>query len=285
MTTRALVLGAGGNAGIAWEVGVIAGVAEAGIDLSGVDVVIGTSAGSVVGAQLATGLSPADMLRRQVDPRLQSDEIAPSIDFRQWRAELERVKQSGDADTRTTLRRIGSFALAVPSTSGDARRQVIASRLPSGTWPATRLLIVAVNVSSGERRVFESSSGVPLQDAVAASCAVPGIWPVVHIDGEQYMDGGSYSLENADLAAGYDRVLVVSLPAAVPPISLVAAEGLRQELRGAQVVVVQPDELTQAAFASVGGNLLDPTVRTAAANAGREQGRRFALRDAAGIWT
>jgi NTE family protein len=285
MTTRALVLGAGGNAGIAWEVGVIAGLADAGIVLSGADVVVGTSAGSVVGAQLASGLTPADMFRRQVDPHWQSDEIAPSLDFRQWRAELERVKQAGDADTCVALRRLGSFALAVPASSGDTRRRVIASRLPSATWPETRLLLVAVNVVTGERTVFERASGVSLQEAVAASCAVPGIWPVVDIDGERYMDGGTYSIENADLAAGCDRVLIVSLPAAVPPISMVAADRLRQELHGAQVCIVQPDEASQAAFASVGGNLLDPTVRTAAANAGREQGRRIALSDVAGVWT
>lgn len=114
---------------------------------------------------------------------------------------------------------------------------------------------------------------------------MPGIWPAVGIDGEQYMDGGSYSLENADLAAGCERVLIISLPAGVPPISIVAADGLRQELRGAQVSIVQPDEASQAAFASVGGNLLDPTVRTAAANTGRDQGRRIAVGDVASLWT
>jgi NTE family protein len=281
----ALVLGAGGNAGIAWEVGVIVGLAEAGVDLSAADVVIGTSAGSVVGAQLTSGLSVADMFRRQVDPRSQSDEVAPSIDFSQWRAELERVKQAGDADTRATLRRIGSFAIRLGASSTERRREVIASRLPSASWPEKRLLIVAVNVATGERTVFERASGVSLQDAVAASCAVPGMWPVVDIAGERYMDGGAYSIENADLAAGCDRVVIVSLPAAVPPISIVAADRLRQELGGAQVCVVQPDEASQAAFASVGGNLLDPSVRVAAANAGREQGRRIALSDVAGVWT
>jgi NTE family protein len=224
------------------------------------------------------------MFRRQADPHAQSEEIAPSVDFGEWRAELERVKQTGDPDARAALRRIGAFALAVPGASSERRRQVIASRLPSDTWPKTRLLIVAVNVATGGRTVFEQASGVSLADAVAASCAVPGVWPVVDVGGEQYMDGGAYSIENADLAAGCDRVLVVSLPAGVPPLSVVAADHLRQELRDARVCIVQPDEATQAAFASVGGNLMDPSVRTAAANAGREQGRRIAQADVASVW-
>lgn len=283
MSKLALVLGAGGNAAIAWEVGVITGFADAGIDLRAANVVVGTSAGSVVGAQLTSGLSPEDLFQRQVDGALQSEESVPPVDLRAWRTELIRIQQQGESDAAATLRHIGRFARAAPTVDLAERTRVIAARLPTDTWPDTRLLIVAVNVATGERTVFDRASGVSLADAVTASCAVPGIWPTVLIDGQPYMDGGMYSLENADLAADSARVLIVSLPPAVPPISVMPVERRRQPLyaAGRQIRLIQPDAASQATFASVGGNLLDPSVRQAAARAGREQGRRLALTEVA----
>ena len=132
-----MVLGAGGNAPTAWEAGVIAGLADVGIELGAADVVVGTSAGSVVGAQLTGGCSPEDMFQRQVEPQLRSGEIQPKVDFRAWRAELEGIKQEAGSDIPATLRRIGAFALATPTIPEPRRRQVIASRLPAETWPGT----------------------------------------------------------------------------------------------------------------------------------------------------
>jgi len=180
------------------------------------------------------------------------------------------------------LRRFGALALQAPVGSEDTRRKMIASALPIETWPERRLLIVAVNVESGERCAFDHSSGVDLIDAVAASGAVPGIWPAVALRGHRYMDGGVYSIDNADLAAECEHVLILTLPARVPPLSIATLDAAVETLRrnGARVDVVHPDEAAQAAFASVGGNLLDPSVREAAARAGREQGRRTAS-----VWT
>jgi len=80
---------------------------------------------------------------------------------------------------------------------------------------------------------------------------------------------------DADLAAGCDSVLVLTLPARVPPICVESLDGALETLRrsSANVEVVFPDESSAAAFASVGSNLLDPSVREKAARAGREQGR------------
>jgi NTE family protein len=226
------------------------------------------------------------MFQRQVDPRQWSEEIVPSVDFRTWRAQLERVKQESGSASAVALQRIGAFALATPTVSATRRKQVIASRLPTDTSPDTRLLIVAVHVAAGERAVFDRASGVSLVDAVTASCALPGIWPAVDLGAHQYMDGGVYSIENADLAAACERVLIVSLPPVVPPISITPVEGARQTLRaaGARIGIVQPDEACRAAFASV-GNLLDPSVSEPAARAGREQGRHIALTELASVWT
>lgn len=284
MTRRALVLGSGGIAAIAWEVGIIAGMADAGIELRDAELFVGTSAGSVVAAQITSGLSLEELFQLQVDPRLQVDELSPPIDFGRWRAELVRAKEAGERPT-DFLQRIGALTAVVPTSQRD-RRNLIARRLPAHTWPDQRVLIVAVDADSGERCVFDRTGGVELVDAVAASCAVAGIWPAIAIKGHRYIDGGFYSIENADLAADAERVLILTLPARVPPLCVASLDDARDTLRKhkAQVEVVHPNAASEAAFASVGGNLLDPAVREKAARAGREQGREVAGLRVTSLW-
>jgi NTE family protein len=171
------------------------------------------------------------------------------------------------------LRRVGSYALGARTVPEADRRSVIVSRLPSLDWPERRLLLVAVDAATGETRLFDRGSGVSLADAVGASCAVPGVWPPVTIDGRRYIDGGVRSSDNADLAAGAARIVILSplgmgaaLPSPMPLASVVA------ELRsaGSEVVVVSPDEGSASA---IGANPLDPATRTPAAVAGRAQGQ------------
>jgi NTE family protein len=132
---------------------------------------------------------------------------------------------------------------------------------------------VAVDAETGETRVFDRESGVDLIDAVAASCAVPGIWPPVTIGDRRYVDGGFRSSDNADLATGYAEIVVLSplgpdAPFPTPlPLRTVVAQ-LRSE--GSEVTVIAPDE---ASVAAVGTNPLDPATRIPAAEAGRAQGR------------
>ncbi|GAB1516639.1 patatin-like phospholipase family protein [Actinophytocola sp. KF-1] len=264
MTTRALVLGGGGLAGIAWETGLLAGLAAAGTDVAGADFLLGTSAGSVVATQLATGVPLPDLLDRQVDPARQNRELAPAglSHLALWEELTSATEQP--ADPAEARRRQGRFALAADTVPEAERRAVIAARLPVHEWPARRLAVVAVEAVSGEPAVFDRESGVDLVDAVAASCAVPGVWPPVTIGGTRYVDGGVRSLNNADLAAGYDRVLVVA-PVTDPQT---AAQVAALTERGAHVEVVTPDERTAAIFA---GDPLDPAVRTPAARAGLAQ--------------
>jgi NTE family protein len=281
--TRAVVLGGGGPAGIAWEVGVVIGLADGDVDLREGGLFVGTSAGSVVAAQLAGGVDLEDLFARQVDPARQVAELTAPIDLLRLGADLAAAK-AGAVDDGDRLRRVGAVALAARSVPEAARREVIAARLPVHAWPARALRVVAVDAATGARRVFSNDDGVDLVDAVAASCAVPGVWPTVTIGGVRYMDGGAYSMENADLAAGAARALILALPASVPPLSVVPLAVGLDALRasGAAVDIVHPDEATAAAFASVGGNLLDPSVRAPAALAGRAQGRRLAER--VGAW-
>jgi NTE family protein len=175
-------------------------------------------------------------------------------------------------------RRVGEVALRATTVPEPERRAVIESRLPSHSWPARDLKIVAVDAESGRPRVFDKKSGVGLVDAVAASCAVPGVWPPVTIQGRRYVDGGVRSMANADYATGASRVLVIVPMGAVEPFpSDKPLEQAVEELgaRGAEVGLVEPDE---ASHAAVGDNPLDPATRRPAAEAGRRQGRGLTLR-------
>ncbi|WP_063741440.1 patatin-like phospholipase family protein [Saccharothrix syringae] len=162
----------------------MAGLADAGRDVTGADLVVGTSAGATVAARSGSGLDLAELYARQVDPERLGARLASLV--------------GGAADAGA----VGRFALDADTVPEPVRRAVVESRSPSHKWPARALRIVAVDAGIGERRVFDNDSGVDLVDAVAASAAVPGVWPPVTTGGRRYVDGGVRSAENADLAAG-----------------------------------------------------------------------------------
>ena len=275
----ALVLGGGGVTGIAWEIGVLAGLADAGLDLLSADLVVGTSAGSVVGAQVAGGADPQTLFDRQLEPPT-SERAA-----RMTRATLARFGWSmlrARGDDEQFRRRIGALALAAEKAgatpSEQERLRVIGSRLLSVEWPQRRLLVTAVDAHTGQFRTFDRDSGVPLVTAVAASCAVPGVYPPVTVDGQRYMDGGMRSSTNADLAQGYERVVVLApIPRGVGPMG-----GVDAQVTGmvARVAVVSPDPGSRAA---IGRNVLDPAARTPSARAGRAQAAT-AVERIADVW-
>jgi NTE family protein len=270
---RALVLGGGGLSGIAWETGVLAGLAAAGADVSPADYVLGTSAGATVAAQLGSGLPLTDLLERQTVPELQSAELSPDIGrvvelMESW--EKLPLQYPDPAELR---REVGQRALAVQTVPEAARHAVIAGRLPRHSWPARKLAVVAVEARTGDVRVFDQASGADLVDAVAASCAIPGIWPPVTIGTGRYIDGGTRSAVNADLAAGYQRVLILA-PMADPSLDGQVAGLIQGAGDGAvQVQVLAPDD---DSLAAMGINPLDPGVRAPVARAGYAQGQRAA---------
>jgi NTE family protein len=275
----ALVLGGGGITGIAWEVGLLAGLAEAGTDLSGADLVVGTSAGSVVGALLTGGADLADLYKRQLAPA--TGEKAAHLN----RATLARFgwamlrSRGSDVEFR---RRIGALALAAEKAgltpSEQERLDVIGERLAGTQWPERRLVITAVEAETGEFRTFDRNSGVPLLQAVAASCAVPGVYPPVTIDGRRYVDGGMRSAANADLAQGHDRLVVLApIARGVGPMA-----GVDAQVTGlvSRVAVFSPDAGSRKA---IGRNVLDPAARGPSAEAGRAQAATVA-RQVAEVW-
>jgi len=274
---RALVLGGGGVTGIAWETGMLAGLAEAGIDLTSADLVVGTSAGSVVGAQILSGASLADLYAAQLTDA--TGEIAARMGATTMLRFVAALLWPGDEQHARA--RIGRAALRARTVPEAERRAVIERRLPSAEWPERRLLIASVDALTGELRIFDRSSGVPLPDAVAASCAVPLVWPPITIDGRRYIDGGVRSATNADLAAGCDRVVVLA------PITyaLRRSGSIRNQLASLgpsiRSVVISPDA---AARKAIGSNVLDPAHRVMSARAGHAQSAGVADSVAA-VWS
>lgn len=274
---RALVLGGGGVAGIAWMNGVLVGLGDAGVDVRDADLLIGTSAGANVAAQFASDLSREELYRRQIDPQAQSRELMPPgdpfADLAPIWAEIIAETEGNPAEAR---RRVGAVALATRSVPEAARRAVVETRLPDHNWPNRRLMVVAVDAETGEPRIFDRDSGVPLVDAVTASSAVPGVWPVASINGIRYTDGGTRSPTNADFAMGCDRVLIIT-PSTAPPLN---QEITDLTARGTRVELIAPDDTSLTAF---GDNPLDPATRIPSAKAGRAQGETEAVRIAA-LW-
>jgi len=285
---RALVLGGGGSTGNAWLIGVIAGLFDAGLDVTEADLIIGTSAGSTAAAQI-TSASPTQLLAdilfaapQQRTGPVRSDggrvPIGPVADHMRRTNEIIAAAEDA-ADMR---RRLGAAALEMDAASDGSRqtqwRATVAARLPSQHWPQRSVLITAVNAHTGEPVAFDRHSGVDLVDAVAASTA--NGFPY-GIGDSRYIDGGyRRSSENADLAAGYGRVLVLSPLGGRSRAPLewgmhLAAQVDELRARGSRVETIFPDSNSEPMF---GANAMDLSLRPPAARAGYDQGRALAER-------
>ena len=264
--TRALVLGGGGIGGIAWETGILAALADAGTDWSMIDLVVGTSAGATVAAQLTSTAPLADLYRAQ---SMNSAPEEPPIeaDFSGVFAEAG-AAQAGALTPAAGRRMVARLALRNDRVPEAERRALIERRLPSHEWPSVRLALATVAATSGELVSFDATSGVSLIDAVAASCAIPFIWPAVTIGDDRYVDGGIRSMTNEDLAEGYERVLVLE-PVAGPASSDVKPLG-----PPTAALWLRPDSEAAAALT----NPLSSANRSRAARAGYRQGEEFAAR-------
>ena len=287
MTTRALVLGGGGPVGIGWESGLLGGLIEAGVDLSQADFIVGTSAGSFVGANLAMGRSPARLaetyIAEQSAPAAgQSASQPPDLSFLIGKLQESR---SGARPAKEVRAELGAWALQAKTISEE---QFIASfggwlsQLPTDAWPQQPYACTAVDAVDGSFVVWNKESGVGLARAVASSCSVPGIFPPITIHGRRYVDGGIRTPTNADVANGYDLVLVVAVSVQItdPVIAAAFRMPLENEIKtlhesGARVELITPDEASLDAF---GINLMDRSRRSGAAKAGLNQGRADAAR-------
>ena len=282
---RALVLGGGGSTGNAWLIGVIAGLFDAGLDVTTADLTIGTSAGSTAAAQI-TSATPTELLAailaatpQQRTGPVGSDSgrgpIGPAANH------MERTSKiiASAEDAADMRRRLGAAALGMDvesDGSGQMRwRATVAARLPSQHWPEQTVLITAVDAHTGEPVMFDRHSGVDLADAIAASCASGSPHG---IGDNRYIDGGYRRNENADLAAGYERVLVLSPLGGRTRTPLdwgmdLAAQVDELRARGSRVETIFPDSNSEHMF---GANAMDLSLRPPAARAGDNQGKALA---------
>ena len=282
---RALVLGGGGSTGNAWLIGVIAGLFDAGLDVTEADLVIGTSAGATAAAQIAgataTELLAAILAAAPQQPTGPVGSDGGRVPIRPAANHMERTSKiiAAAEDAADMRRRMGAAALdmeAASDGSGQTRwRATVAARLPSQRWPQRTVLVTAVDAHTGEPVVFDRHSGVDLADAVAASCASG--FPY-RIGDSRYIDGGYRRNENADLAAGYGRVLVLSPFGGRTRTPLewgmhLAAQVDELRARGSRVETIFPDSNLEHMF---GANAMDLSLRPPAARAGYDQGRALA---------
>lgn len=267
--SRALVLGGGGYTGIAWETGLIFGLTELGIPLGDAELMVGTSAGSAVSAQLRIGTPIEELF--DAERRGPSVKLDAAFGARYLTAVYGSHLMPGP--DHSIARRIGKAALRAVTMTEEERRSAFAAHASITDWPQEPLLIPAFDAVSGQRRVFDRTSGVHLIDAVAASCAVPTVLPPMTIAGERYIDGGALSSINADLAAGHDAVLVLA------PTTFALKRKWKAEAQvaalggGVRSVVVSPDREARQAL---GRNSLDANRTAASAEAGRRQARTIA---------
>jgi NTE family protein len=283
---RALVLGGGGSTGNAWLIGVIAGLFDAGLDVTTADLTIGTSAGSTAAAQIA-GATPTELLAAVLAaaPQQRTGPVGSDrgrVPIRPVADHMERMSKiiASAEDAADMRRRMGAAALEMDAASDGSWqtqwRATVAARLPTQLWPERTVLITAVDAHTGEPVVFDRHSGVDLVDAVAASCASGRPY---RIGDSRYVDGGYRSnAENADLAAGYARVLVLSPfgGRSLTPVDWgmhLATQIDELRARGSRVETIFPDSNSEHMF---GANAMELSLRPPAARAGYDQGRALA---------
>src|SRR4051794_40778865 len=279
--TRAVVLGGGGLTGIAWLTGLLARFEAAGIPVADADLVVGTSAGSVVGTQLASGRDFADLYRYLSADHVTSRDVL--IDLYEALpkpdptvvAQLAEQWANSPVSTEVSRAALGAEAMRSRTMPEPLWVALVAVFLRTHHWPSPILAVTAVKALKGTLRVFREADGVHVSRAVAASSAVPRFFPPVEIDGDRYVDGGTRSVTNADVAAGHDVVLLLvdhhAAPTGDGPLSQAALDlevaGLRDA--GTEVVVVAPDEASLAAMGEM--QALNPANVAPSALAGHAQ--------------
>ncbi|MGW1739927.1 patatin-like phospholipase family protein [Nocardia sp. NPDC001965] len=235
--TIALVLGGGGPVGIAWLSGLALGLRDAGIDLSLADRIIGTSAGAVVGAALASGIDLATLLTpapRSAEPTRHN--YAPLL-------EIAALLRAVDQDRDLVLQRVGELALGAGTGDPAVHIDRIGSLVGFAEWPASELLITAIDIGTGTLTAWTRGGAATLVQALASSTAVPGVFPPIEIDGHHYIDGGVRSTVNADLATGHDVIVILEPLAHVYPRTRAD-----RQLGGAREISICPDDTAAAAF-------------------------------------
>jgi len=249
---RGLVIGAGAAVGGAWALGMLCALAET-EEATAFEVVVGTSAGSVLAALLGSGVPPramAEMLSGTAGPAIDAGAVGPVVVPDRVHRVLTDIPWPVPipGNLRLAVRTLGqpgrhtvraAVAALAPRGRGSLAPvgELIDEVCGPGGWPARpRTWVVAMDFDSGGRVVF-GAAGQPvtsLPEAVMASCSVPGIFPPRQIGSRRYVDGGAVSVTNADVLAeeDLDEVLVLApMATAGPDLRKSAAGRLDRRLR------------------------------------------------------
>lgn len=264
--TKAVILGGGGVTGIAWEIGVITALLQEGINLSDADVIIGTSAGSFVGTALASGY---DMKKLYDSQFIRNEsEVNVSVSSEVMKSWAEAFIYGKD-DKKKIGKLFGDISKKYPSKiSKEDRQAVVESRLTTTIWPS-KLKVTAVDAETGYLHVFDKDSGASLINAVNASGAVPGLWPMVTFNDRNWIDGGMVSSTNAFLADSYDKVVILSpMPQKYGLVSSVKEDAEEMQKRAAVSLIIPNND----SILAIGKNPYDPSRTPFSAQAGFKQG-------------
>lgn len=274
--TRALVLGGGGSMGIGWETGYLAGLADGGVDTRIADLIIGTSAGSQVGTFVASNLSWNEIWERLIEPKNQPIEESPSSNLGPVFQIYDEIASSSKTP-HEWIERIGKLGVESKTMPESNQLSRIENKITGLHW-AESLRIAAIDLTTSQRVIWGPNSGVELLRAVSASSSLPGVWPPTTIGSHKYFDGGSHSMENADVAEGAKKVLILSVGLPVQTPYKLEDQILSLKKSGSEVELVTPDKNTYSALQKLGGNPVDPKIRPIVAACAREQGRKDAER-------
>lgn len=257
--SKALVLSGGGPLAVAWQCGLIAGLARSGIDLLDADFFLGTSAGAIVAAQITTGRNPVSLAEPILEESAHRPEEPPTLSYsRTAIARLPELFAKAQTSDHGRIE-VGAYALEffTPDSLVSYVNRMCSIVNAADSWPET-IGIVTIETSSGKPKVLRSGCGVSLGTAVAASCSLPGLTPPVPISGEYCMDGGLRSSANADLVGQFDTVLVISFTPP-GPVGLRMASRLTDQTdelaaAGSDVLVIAPDD---ACLEAIGFQTMD----------------------------
>jgi NTE family protein len=279
MEPTGVVLAAGGERVVPWETGVLAGLADAGLDMRAAAAIVGTSAGAVVASRLALGVdqrAAADRIAARGVPPAPTELVARAA------TALPRLLaiQAEASDLDTLARRVGRFALDAPTLPEDAHVAAVTSRLPAADWPAA-LRVMTVDAETGELVRLDRRSGISLGRGVAAAQALPGVLPPVTVGDRRLMDAVVASGTNADAVPDVAQVFVITPAAAAPQPGTVdaaleaglARERAALERAGVAVHAIRPDAAALAAMGELPFGIVDAV---AAVRCGRRTGRAVA---------
>ncbi|MBU5272537.1 patatin-like phospholipase family protein [Staphylococcus caprae] len=269
---HALVLGGGGSLAIGWQLGYISALDQAGIDVRHSDLVIGTSGGAQAATGITSNKSWEDIFEEQIAPK--SNEEPPSQDMSGVFARYNEIEKSANTP-KEWIENYSEYALEDNKFDENEHINRLKHRIKMDEWPQN-LMITAVNAQKAERVAFTSESEVDLYRAMASSGSLPGVWPATTVNGQKHFDGGCHSMENADLAKGAKKVLILStnLPISTPYRLDDAIKEL--EDNGADVKLITPSQDVFNKLNELGGNTVDPSIRPEIAKLGEAQGRKDA---------